>query len=146
MKRILLIITTILIIVAVFLTIGSWLTPRPDIATKEQKKKAEKMCKFYHHKTPPQEFTSDGCSLWPDSGIRSCCLEHDMEYWCGGSLKERQEADRAFMQCIARKQNTGNGLVEYIGVRGGGSPFLPLSWRWGYGWDWPKYKNKLRNN
>src|SRR2546426_8536514 len=33
---------------------------------------------------PPHPFTTDGCSLWPNGPWRSCCIEHDVLYWCGG--------------------------------------------------------------
>lgn len=125
----------------VFLLAASWLIPRPDISTPKQKVKAERLCELHQNKTPPREFSSDGCTMWPDAGIKSCCLKHDMKYWCGGSFKERRSADLAFMQCIRQKERAGDGLVEYLGLKIGGSPFLPFSWRWGYGWSWPKYKS-----
>ncbi len=42
------------------------------------------------------------------------------------------------MQCVNNKTNI-MGNIMYIGVRIGGSPWLPTPWRWGYGWNvWPK--------
>ena len=41
-------------------------------------------------------FSSDGCSLFPDSSIItdadwcSCCFVHDIAYWKGGTEAERQ--------------------------------------------------------
>lgn len=36
------------------------------------------------------------------------------------------------------------GSIMYLGIRIGGSPWLPTPWRWGYGWDdWPRDYEKL---
>ena len=38
-----------------------------------------------------RDFTSDGCSLFPDGDIKDralwcdCCLAHDISYWRGGA-------------------------------------------------------------
>ena len=86
-------------------------------------------------------FTSDGCSLFPDSSIItgddwcSCCFEHDIAYWKGGTEFERETADRALQACVAAK--TGDAILAramYEGVRAGGSPHFPTWYRWGYGW------------
>ena len=87
---------------------------------------------------PPNDFTTDGCSSWPDNGWVTCCVEHDMAYWCGGSSAERQNADAEFRACIARDHGTGWATAMYWGVRAGGSAWWPLPWRWGYGWPWPE--------
>ena len=86
---------------------------------------------------PPHPFTTDGCSLWPDGSWVSCCLEHDIAYWCGGSAAERERADDAFEHCVAANGSQGMGVVMVLGVRAGGFPWYPWPFRWGYGWDWP---------
>jgi hypothetical protein len=87
---------------------------------------------------PDYRFTTDGCSRWPDKSWLSCCVVHDIMYWCGGSDKDRKEADKIMMQCVNRKTSMLGGVM-YPGVRLGGSPWLPTPWRWGYGWkEWPK--------
>ncbi len=87
------------------------------------------------------EFTSDGCSLFPDGTPKDrtlwcdCCFNHDIAYWRGGSADERNQADKTLRQCVL--QRTGNkALAEmmYDGVRAGGSPVFPTWYRWGYGW------------
>ncbi|SRR5713226_8431937 len=87
------------------------------------------------------EFTSDGCSLFPDGTLRDrtlwcgCCFNHDIAYWRGGSEDERKEADKALRACVLDR--TGNkALAEmmYKSVRVGGSPVFPTWYRWGYGW------------
>lgn len=90
-------------------------------------------------------FSSDGCSLFPDSSLISgadwcdCCFEHDISYWKGGTEAERQTADLALRDCVANK--TGNAKLAnamYEGVRLGGSPYFYNWYRWGYGWNYSR--------
>jgi len=91
-------------------------------------------------------FTSDGCSLFPDRALVgpatwcSCCLQHDLAYWRGGSSEQRLQADQELRQCVLRE--TGNEALAdsmYAGVRAGGTPHLPTWYRWAYGW--PQSRN-----
>lgn len=91
------------------------------------------------------DFKSDGCSLFPDSSWVdtndwcSCCLQHDIAYWRGGTEAERLAADEALRDCVL--QSTGNAeLAEamYLGVRMGGSPYFKNWYRWGYGWNYAR--------
>lgn len=86
-------------------------------------------------------FSSDGCSLFPDKALIgtddwcSCCFEHDIAYWRGGTRAQRDAADLALRQCVADK--TGNeqfAALMYRGVRAGGSAYFYTWYRWGYGW------------
>lgn len=86
---------------------------------------------------PPHRFTTDGCSLFPDSDWQHCCIEHDIDYWCGGSTVDRCAADRRLRACVHATNHESTASVMYVGVRAGGHPWWPFSWRWGYGWDWP---------
>jgi hypothetical protein len=87
---------------------------------------------------PDYLFTTDGCSRWPDKPWVSCCVVHDIMYWCGGSDKDREETDQIIMQCVNQKASLV-GAIMYSGIRVGGTPWLPTPWRWGYGWkEWPK--------
>ena len=90
-------------------------------------------------------FSSDGCSLFPDSSIItgddwcSCCFEHDIAYWKGGTEAEREAADRALQACVIEK--TGDELLAramYEGVQAGGSPYFYNWYRWGYGWGYER--------
>lgn len=86
-------------------------------------------------------FTSDGCSMAPDRGWLThrdwvqCCVNHDKAYWLGGTAPEKKNADIVFKQCLL---SVGMKEVEaevfYRAVERGGSPDLPTTWRWGYGW------------
>jgi hypothetical protein len=85
---------------------------------------------------PTHAFTTDGCSAWPESRAQGCCLEHDVAYWCG--VGSRREIDLSFRRCLLRE--TGSKVyaaIAYTGVRLGGGRFMPFSWRFGYGHDWP---------
>ena len=86
-------------------------------------------------------FRSDGCSLFPDASAISkvdwcsCCFDHDLVYWRGGTREEREDADSRLKECVLAK--TGNAALAtlmYEGVRIGGSPYFYNWYRWGYGW------------
>ena len=76
--------------------------------------------------------------MWLDSTWVDCCVEHDIAYWCGGSCADRQAADRQLEECVAAHGSPTIGETMYLGVRIGGSPWVPAPYRWGYGWDWPR--------
>lgn len=83
---------------------------------------------------PARPFVTDGCSRFPDrSWNTSCCVEHDIEYWCGGSAKDRLRADDVFGACVADRSNAFLGGLMRLGVRFGGHPIWPTTYRWGYG-------------
>lgn len=90
-------------------------------------------------------FTSDGCSLFPDASLItkrdwcSCCFEHDLVYWRGGTYDERKAADAQLKRCVLDK--TGNAALASLmheGVRIGGSPYFYNWYRWGYGWSYDR--------
>jgi len=90
-----------------------------------------------------REFSSDGCSLFPDGTSRDpnlwceCCYQHDIAYWRGGSQEERLLADEQLRACV--KAKTGDAVLAqtmFVGVRGGGTPVFPTGYRWGYGWNY----------
>jgi hypothetical protein len=92
---------------------------------------ANAACQERTGELPPSPFTTDGCTLAPDGQWQSCCIEHDMVYWCGGSPKAREDADEKLRACVA--QSGGPGWVTTV-VRALGHPYTPAPWRWGYGW------------
>ena len=90
-----------------------------------------------------REFSSDGCSLFPDGDFSNrklwceCCLDHDIAYWRGGTAEQRLKADEELRTCVRRK--TGNDVLAdmmFAGVRLGGGPIFPNWYRWGYGWNY----------
>lgn len=90
-------------------------------------------------------FSSDGCSLFPDASLInaddwcSCCFEHDLLYWRGGTAHEREIADVQLQQCVLQKTNDAVlANVMFEGVRLGGSPYFYNWYRWGYGWNYDR--------
>lgn len=88
-------------------------------------------------------FSSDGCSLFPDGTIKQpgfwceCCFEHDIAYWGGGTKEDRLHADERLRECVLKK--TGDRTLSetmFQGVRFGGQPVFPNWYRWGYGWNY----------
>ena len=59
-----------------------------------------------------------------------------MAYWCDGATAERKRADRALQACVRRTGHPMLADLMYVGVRIGGARWLPLPWRWGYGYPW----------
>lgn len=89
-------------------------------------------------------FSTDGCSAFPDGTIEqnelwlSCCTEHDIAYWQGGTYEERISADQALESCVTEIGEPAIGALMHAGVRVGGTPYLPTLFRWGYGWEYPR--------
>lgn len=81
-------------------------------------------------------FTTDGCSMWPDSDWRECCIEHDIKYWCADSDSGRKMADQVLRECVRDHSGATNAFLMYIGTRLGGFSLFPFPWRWGYGYPW----------
>jgi hypothetical protein len=94
-------------------------------------------------------FASDGCSAFPDGTVDQntlwlrCCTDHDYTYWKGGTYKERQEADTALRECVGKLGEAEIAILMLAGVRIGGTPFLPTTFRWGYGWSYPRFYGEL---
>ena len=87
-------------------------------------------------------FTTDGCSDFPD-GTRAhkdlwlkCCTAHDLKYWAGGSYDERMQADLELRACVKTVGKPVIADLMLAGVRVGGSPWWPTTFRWGYGWSY----------
>ncbi len=87
-------------------------------------------------------FRSEGCSLSPGSvpGTKiswaTCCVQHDLAYWLGGTEKERLTADENLKSCIQQKANSIIGEIYFSAVRMGGRPHTWAGFRWGYGWNY----------
>ncbi|MDH3360245.1 MAG: hypothetical protein OEL55_05175, partial [Desulfobulbaceae bacterium] len=85
-------------------------------------------------------FTTDACSAFPNGTLEhqslwsECCIKHDLAYWQGGTYHERLAADKSLEQCVARVGEPEIARLMLAGVRVGGSPYYPTTYRWGYGW------------
>lgn len=89
-------------------------------------------------------FTTDGCSAFPNGTIdqqslwANCCIRHDLAYWQGGTYDQRLAADKSLEHCVAQVGEPKIAKLMLAGVRVGGSPYFPTSYRWGYGWPYPR--------
>lgn len=88
-------------------------------------------------KNPLKIFTTDGCTLFPDSFFnviswKDICIDHDIAYWSGGSRIEKDAADEK-LKVDGNKIFPHLGDLMYFVVGVAGSPDLPTPWRWGYG-------------
>jgi hypothetical protein len=96
-----------------------------------------------------QPFSSDGCSAFPEGTSQqntlwlTCCTAHDHQYWKGGTYQQRLESDKALKACVTQVGEPEIALLMLAGVRVGGTPFFPTSFRWGYGWPYPRFYGEL---
>jgi hypothetical protein len=85
-------------------------------------------------------FWTDACTAFPDGTLerptlwQQCCVEHDFKYWAGGTAGEKLKADEALFDCVKDLGEPEIAVLLFAGVTVGGSPFIPDSFRWGYGW------------
>jgi len=95
--------------------------------------------------TDLREFTTDACTGYPE-GTRddptqweACCLTHDEQYWAGGKKAGRSTADSGLRQCVRDSgASKFRARMMWFAVRIGGTPLIPSSYRWAYGW--PYYR------
>jgi hypothetical protein len=94
------------------------------------------------HAAVLQPFTTDGCSAFPNGTLEHkqlwlpCCTAHDVAYWQGGTYDERLVADEQLYQCVSKLGELKIAELMLTGVRFGGNPYLPTTFRWGYGWSY----------
>jgi len=94
-------------------------------------------------------FTTDGCSLFPEGTLEhkdlwlTCCTNHDLAYWMGGTSEDREKADQELKECVEKAGEPAVATLMLAGVRVGGTPYLPTMFRWGYGWPWPRGYREL---
>ena len=95
------------------------------------------------------DFESDGCSFFPDGTWKDsdlwqdCCVIHDIAYWQGGTKKQRTNADQILKNCVANHDQSAISKIMFLGVRIGGTPYLPTPYRWGFGWPYPRPYGEL---
>ena len=85
-------------------------------------------------------FKSDGCSASPDGTIEqntqwlNCCIKHDKAYWAGGTYEDRKKSDKLLNHCVDDVGEPEVAQLMFARVRVSGSPYLPTTFRWAYGW------------
>lgn len=107
------------------------------VAAQQLADRARSSCVERTGQVPPKPFVTDGCSAFTDGDWLECCVQHDVVYWCGGSSEGRKQADERLEQCVADLGHVSLASLMYSGVRAGGVSWMPLPWRWGFGWDFP---------
>jgi len=107
------------------------------VAARAVTERARASCREHTSELPPRPFITDGCSAFVNDGWAECCVEHDIAYWCGGTTAARKRADHQLGRCVAHLGHPVLGQLMYLGVRVGAPPWIPIHWRWGYGWDFP---------
>lgn len=97
-----------------------------------------------------ETFTTDYCSEWPDGNMddpkrwASCCFNHDIHYWIGGTEEQRKASDFELKECVKTTGESLGSFLMYTGVRIGGRPGN-ASWAWGYGWTLDRKYFELSN-
>ncbi len=140
MKRIKLTIVTLLLVV-LFSIIFERIT-KPE-TTAPMTSRAQQTAYATINSVPKNQFSQDGCSLFPDTifwlDFREACLTHDIAYWIGGTREMRNDADHIFLGHLKESGvfNTPFAYIMYSGVRLFGDTFLTklFNENWGYGWN-----------
>lgn len=86
-------------------------------------------------------FTTDFCTGYREGTHDEpmkwahCCIEHDLNFWVGGTANEREQADLGLKQCVTDTGEPQQAHIIYMGVRlGYYSPYHIEDKRWGNGW------------
>lgn len=123
------------------LFIGDVLT-RPAI-TEPERTLAHQYLATAHLATPPNAFSHDGCTGWPDRllghDFYEPCLRHDIAFWAGGTDTHRTKANRTFREDMKTTGPFGPffAQIAYVGVAyfGDNSVSRIIGSNWGYGWN-----------
>ncbi|MFN8847404.1 MAG: hypothetical protein ACK5W9_11195 [Bdellovibrionales bacterium] len=91
-------------------------------------------------------FFSDGCSSSPNSlpwenkqsSWEFCCIDHDIDYWIGGTSEERKISDENLKSCIANSGSPRVAKIYHSSVSFFGTPDSLQNFRWGYGWNYKR--------
>lgn len=94
-------------------------------------------------------FITDGCTMFVDGtsskpGLwRSCCVEHDLRYWYGGTESELDLADDQIKECVEKIAGKSWARVIYTGIRAGHYSPIKNKYQWSWGWNQKKEKIPL---
>ena len=85
-------------------------------------------------------FFTDGCTLFIDGPSdqpklwRHCCVEHDLRYWFGGSLDDRNATDLRLKSCVEKAAGANWAKIIYYGVKTGQLSPIKNKTHWNWGW------------
>ncbi len=94
-----------------------------------------------------QNFETDYCTFFANGTIQEpdlwkhCCFEHDLRYWFGGALDDRDIADTYLKQCVQDVAGSFWANLIYTGVREGHKS--PIQNRLHWGWGWTSHRENL---
>ena len=63
---------------------------------------------------------------------------HDMKYWYGGSLENREQADLDLYQCVKKVAHNSWATLIYRGVKLGHHSPIKNKYNWSWGWVTPR--------
>lgn len=98
-----------------------------------------------------QKFETDYCTLFVNGTPKHpnlwkhCCFEHDLRYWFGGTLVDRNTADSYLKQCVYNVAGSFWANLIYDGVKIGHKSPVKNRHHWGWGWT-PLRENTPLNN
>lgn len=87
-----------------------------------------------------QPFETDGCTLFAEGTPQKpelwkhCCFEHDLRYWFGGEMPDRDFADLQLKQCVQDVAGSFWAQLIYKGVRDGHNSPIQHRLHWSWGW------------
>lgn len=85
-------------------------------------------------------FFTDGCTLFVDGPQnrpklwRHCCVEHDLRYWFGGSVEDRDATDLRLKACVEKVAGANWASIIYYGVKTGHVSPIKNKTQWNWGW------------
>lgn len=87
-------------------------------------------------KSPPiHPFQTDQCTFFIEGNWSECCIQHDREYWKGGSLKLRDQSDKKLKDCFDKKGHRILSSLVYWAVHLGHYSPIKSKFKWGWGLD-----------
>jgi hypothetical protein len=95
---------------------------------------------FNIHAFTLNEFKTDYCTMYKEGPAndpeawKDCCLEHDMYYWAGGTIKERKVADLRLKECVEDLGYPLEAKLIYSGVLLGHLSPIKSKYPWNNGW------------
>jgi hypothetical protein len=94
-------------------------------------------------------FETDGCTMFVDGPPdkpelwKHCCVEHDMRYWFGGDMLDRDQTDLQLRSCVQVVAGASWAELIYLGVRAGHRSPIKNKTQWSWGWSEARQNTKL---
>jgi len=97
-------------------------------------------------------FETDNCTFFAEGTIKQpdqwkhCCFEHDLRYWFGGSIPDRDFADENLKQCVKDVAGPFWSQLIYRGVKAGHQSPAQHRLHWAWGWTSPRDNHPLSSS